>query len=83
MRGSRPDNRTKPRRCDSEFTAVEFDSTLGYAGRSPPRVPDFESMERCDVCGSVCKKCEKKIPGDGEMQGVCKEILRDSVTTLR
>ena len=32
MRGSRPDNRMKPRRGDNEFMALEFDSTLGYPG---------------------------------------------------
>ena len=31
----------------SEFTALEFDSTLGYPGEGPPRVPDFGAMERC------------------------------------
>ena len=41
MRGSGPDNRTKPRRCDSEFVAIGFDSTLGYPGEGPPRVPRF------------------------------------------
>ena len=41
MRRSRPDNRRKPQRDDSEFMALEFDSTLGYPGEGPSRVPDF------------------------------------------
>ena len=45
MRGSRPDNLMKSRRDDSEFIAIEFDSTLGYPGEGPPRVTDFGSME--------------------------------------
>ena len=91
MRGSRPDNRMKPRRDDSEFIAIEFDSTLGNPGEGPPRVPDLGSMDRCNVCDLApqrvsrggnagkcerCKKCEKKRHGDGEMQGVCVENIR-------
>ena len=65
--GSRPDNRLKPLRDDSEFTALEFDSTLGYPGEGPPRVPDFGAMERCGSCdlapwrvsrGGNAGKCE-------------------------
>ena len=68
MRGSRPSNRMKPRREDSEFIALEFDSTLGYPGGGPPRVPDFVSMERCNSCdlapwrvsrGGNARKCER------------------------
>ena len=68
MRGSRPDNRLKPQRDDSEFMASEFDSTLGYPGEGPPRVPDFGSMERCGACdltpwrvsrGGNAGKCER------------------------
>ena len=40
----------KPRRDNSEFMALEFDSTLGYPGEGPPRVPDLGSMERCNSC---------------------------------
>ena len=50
MRESRPDNRLKLRRDDSEFTAFEFDSTLGYPGEGPPRVADFGAIERCGSC---------------------------------
>ena len=68
MRGSRPDNRLKSRRDDSEFTALEFDSTLGYPGEGPPRVPDFGAMEKCVSCdlapcrvsrGGNAGKCER------------------------
>ena len=68
MRGSRPDNRLKPRRDDSELTAPEFDSALGYPGEGPPRVPDFGAMEKsvsCDLApwrvsrGGNALKCER------------------------
>ena len=68
MRGSRPDKRTEPRRCDSEFIAIELDSTMGYPGEGRPRVPDFGSMERCEFCdlapwrvsrGGNAGKCER------------------------
>ena len=50
----------KPRRDDSEFTALEFDSTLGYPGEGPPRVPDFGSMERSRAMESIkWRKCGK------------------------
>ena len=58
----------KPRRDDSEFITLEFDSTLGYPGEGPPRVPDFGSMERCNSCdlapwrvsrGGNARKCER------------------------
>ena len=92
MRQPRPDNRMNPRRDDSEFKAIEFDGTLGYAGEGPPRVPDFGSMERCkrlrprSMASITWRKCEKvremqkyekKRHGDGEMQGVCMENMRD------
>ena len=72
--------------------AIEFDSTLGYPGKGPPRVPDFGSMERCkrlrprSMASITWRKCEKvremqkhekKRHGDGEMQGVCMENMRD------
>ena len=50
VRGSMHDNRMKLRRDDSEFIALEFDSTLRYLGEGPPRIPDFGSMERCNSC---------------------------------
>ena len=48
--GSRPSNCMGPRQEDSEFKALESDSTLGYPGEGPPKVPDLGSMERCNVC---------------------------------
>ena len=68
LRGPRPSNRMGPHQEDSEFKALEFDSTLGYPGEGPPRVPDLGSMERCNSCdlapwrvsrGGNAGKCEK------------------------
>ena len=90
--GSRPTNRMGRRQEDSEFKALEFDSTLGYNGEGPPRVPDVGAMEICSDCDLApwrvshggnagkcerCKKCEKKRHGDGEVQGVCVEGMSD------
>ena len=77
MRGSRPDNRMKPRRDDSEFIAIEFDSTLGYPAQARQEFPILRprSMEsitwRKRRKMREMQKCEKKRHGDGEMQGVC------------
>ena len=73
-----------PRQEDSEFKSLEFDSTLGYTGEGPPRVPDFGSMERCTDCdltpwrvsrGGNAGKCESA----GNVRGGC--VRR--ATTLR
>ena len=37
----------EPQHGDKEFKALEFDSTLGYPGEGPPRVPDFGAMDKC------------------------------------
>ena len=98
MRGSRPDNRMKPWRDDSEFMVSEFDSTLGYPGEGPPRVPDFGSMERCNSCdlapwrasrGGNAGKCERcqNVRRRGTEMVKCKvcawRICADVATTLR
>ena len=78
-------NRMGLRQEDNEFKALDFDSTLGYSGECPPRVPDLGPLERCNDCdltpwrasrggkAGKCEKCKnvrKKRHGDGEVQ-VC------------
>ena len=80
-----------PRQEDSELKGLEYDSTLGFPGEGPPRVPNFGSVERCTDCDVVPWRAsrvgnagkverwmhEKKRHGDGEMQGVCVEDMCD------
>ena len=68
LNGSRPSNRMGLRQEDSEFKALEFDSTPGYPGDGPPRVSELGSMERCNDCdltpwrvsrGGSAGKCQR------------------------